>query len=128
MRQKAKVVLLFLFLLLQLLFDAQAAELAPQGTRARKFQRGLLNVVFAPIELSKTLDSEKTKDNWVPSWGHGLLVGLINTGIRAMTGAYEILTTPIPSPPRYAPLYHPEFSLEHLGVLKQDVSSSKDNS
>lgn len=116
----------FLLVGFSLASAVQAAELAPEGTRTRKLQRGLLNTFFAPVELSQALEPEKTKDTWVPSWFQGLFVGSVNMVGRAVTGIYEIVTFPIPSPPDYKPVYHPEFSLEHLGVLKQDVSSPKD--
>lgn len=103
-----------------LILPAQASELAPQGTRERKFQRGLLNIFFSPVEISAALEPEKTKDTLIPSWFFGFSRGAINAVIRAMTGIYEVVTTPIPSPPHYQPIYHPEFALEHLGFLKDE--------
>ena len=97
----------------------QAAELAPQETSERKFQRGLLNTVFSPVEISHSLEQVKTKDEWVPTWLTALMGGSVSALIRATTGIYEIVTAPIPSPPKYQPIYHPEFSLEHLGLLKE---------
>ena len=103
----------FIFVLLCLPF-AHAAELAPEGTPQRKFQRGILNTFFAPVELSHALAQEKTKDEWLPSWLDGFGRGSVFMFVRAVTGIYEIVTAPIPSPPDYRPPYHPEFALERL--------------
>ncbi len=110
--------LLFLFLV----SNASAAELAPEGTRERKFQRGLINTFLAPIEFSHALHEVETRDTLTPSWFWGGIKGLIDTGIRATTGVYEIVTAPIPSPPDYRPIYRPELVLGHLPPPSKDSS------
>ena len=102
--KRAGVFFLSLFLLTGL--TASAAELASQGTRTRKLQRGLLNTAFAPLEIFHQLEEVKSQDKWLATW------------IPAGSGIYEVATFPIPSPPNYRPILKPEFALEHIGILK----------
>ena len=109
-----------LLLFLSLVSRASAAELAPEGTRERKFERGLINTFLAPIEFSHALHEVETKDALTPSWFWGGVKGLIDTGIRATLGIYEIVTAPLPSPPDYRPIYRPELVVSHLPPLSKD--------
>lgn len=118
---KARSFLVLIFTFLFLLSSSVFAELAPPGTRERKFQRGLLNTAFAPLELTTALEKVKKKDSLVPTWFTGAAAGVISMVIRAFTGIYEILTFPIPSPKNYEPAYEPEFALEHLGFLRDEA-------
>ena len=95
--------------------NAEASEMAPAGTWQRKFERGLLNAAFSPIEISHALAREKTKDVTIPTWAAGLIRGSIFAGVRALTGIYEVITAPIPIPAHYEPLLFPESPLEYLG-------------
>ena len=97
-----------------------SAELARPGSTERKFQRGILNTVFAPVEISKALEDVKRKDRWVPTWIPGLFAGAVYMLARAVTGIYEIVTAPIPAPPKRRPILKPEFALEHIGILKEE--------
>lgn len=118
---KPKILFFLLVSLFLFLPHLTASELAPKGTWQRKFQRGLLNTAFAPVELSRVLAREKKRDTTVlPSWIQGASEGIYFTAIRAVTGVYEVLTAPIPCPPGYQPFMKPEFALEHLGVLKDE--------
>ena len=94
--------------------STNAAELAPEGTRERKFQRGLLNTAFAPAELSKQLAEARHQDKWLATWIPAGFWGSVHTVVRAVTGIYEIITFPIPSPPNYRPILKPEFALQRL--------------
>ena len=100
-------------------FAAQAAELAPEGTRERKFQRGLLNTAFAPAELSKQLAEARHEDKWLATWIPAGVWGSVHMVVRAVTGIYEIITFPIPSPPNYRPPLKPEFALEQIRPVSQ---------
>lgn len=93
---------------------AQASSLAPEGTAERKFQRGLLNVAFAPVELSTALAEGQEKDKWVPTWFPGLIKGSIMTVARASTGVWDILTAPFASPPDHRSALEPELALDQL--------------
>ncbi len=94
-----------------------AVELAPQGTAERKFQRGLINTFFAPVELSSALADDRAQgEQLVPAWiGNGVFRGLYFTTLRAFSGLWDILTFPFPRPVEYKPLLrHKEFALQHL--------------
>ena len=114
--KRAGVFFLSLFLLAGL--TASAAELASQGTRTRKLQRGLLNTAFAPLEIFHQLEEVKSQDKWLATWIPAGFWGSVYMVIRAFTGIYEVATFPIPSPPNYRPILKPEFALEHIGILK----------
>lgn len=118
--ERKSLIPLVLFLTVFFISSAQAAELAPQGTRERKLQRGLLNTFFSPLEITHELERVKGTDALIPTWFTGFGRGAWNAGIRAFTGIYEIVTAPIPDPPHYTPIYQPEFSLQHLGFLKDE--------
>jgi putative exosortase-associated protein (TIGR04073 family) len=119
MRQK-KAILVGLSFLLFFVSSVHAAELAPPGTPQRKFQRGALNVFFSPVEISNELHKVKTKDTFIASWLPAFFKGSVLMVCRAVTGIYEIMTAPIPSPPHYEPVYPPEFSLQHLNLLEDE--------
>lgn len=100
--------------------SVHAAELAPKGTCQRKFQRGLLNMGLAPLEITHALAQEKREDKAFIPWVMGLGRGSWLAAIRAFVGVYETATAPFPIPPRYRPIVLPEFSLEYLGLLKDE--------
>lgn len=106
------------FLTLSLVFSVlpfvYSAEIAPEGTRVRKLQRGFLNMALSPIELSHELAREKGKDDFVPSWFTGLGRGSFFMVGRALAGVYDLLTAPFPVPANYEPVVTPEFAWEHL--------------
>ncbi len=110
--------LLFLLLLLAST-SAFAAELAPEGTVERKFQRGLINTLLSPMEISHGLKVYENKSSPLfPSWLWGAAKGVIDMGIRATVGVYEMVTAPIPSPPDYRKIYTPELAVELLPEKK----------
>ena len=104
-----------LFLLgVLLLSGASAPGLAPPGTRERKFQRGLLNVAFAPAELSNELERVKREDHWLTTWIPAGFWGSVHMVIRAASGLYDVVTFFIPAPPEYRPILKPEFAKDYL--------------
>lgn len=107
--------LFFLFL-----SPAFAAELAPEGTWQRKFQRGALNTVFAPLEVSHALEEVKAKDEWVPTWIPRAVGGAALMVVRGLTGIYEMVTAPLAIPSGYQPILEPELTLEYLDLLKKE--------
>ena len=110
-----RIFFLTFFLGLNFIHAAIASELAAEGTSERKFQRGLLNIAFAPVEITDAWVKSQSKDTLIPTWATEGIHGTIGAGIRMVTGIYEVITAPIPSPPRYQPIYHPEFAMEKLG-------------
>lgn len=107
-------VLTFVFL-----SHARAAELGAPGTSEKKLQRGLINTALAPFEISNAFAEAKKREPrksfvLVPSWLTGGFGGIINMGIRAVTGLYEIVTAPIDWPRNYEPIYRPELVTDSL--------------
>ena len=98
--------------------SAYAADLAQPGTPARKLQRGFLNIVLSPFELSAQLAKEKKTDKIPASWFEGLGRGSLYMVGRAVVGVEEILTFPISAPANYGPILQPEFPWENSPELK----------
>lgn len=96
----------------------QAAEIESEGTSWRKAQRGFLNVALSPIEISTELAKEVKKDTFPPSWIEGLGRGTAFMVGRALVGAYELVTFPVPCPANYKPVLQPEFEWEHFSASK----------
>ena len=90
----------------------------PKGTPLRKLQRGVINIVLCPIEISHELHQEKKKDEYFPSWISGLGRGISYSAGRALSGVYDLLTFPVPVPSGYEPLVYPELVTEHLEDVK----------
>ena len=82
----------------------------------RKLQRGFLNIVLSPMEVSTALAQEKSEnyEQMPPSWMSGILRGTALMGGRALVGVYEIATFPFPIPKNYEPVMKPEFTWEKL--------------
>ena len=121
LKKRLTPVLFFPLILLLNISSANAAPLAAKGTRERKFQRGLLNVAFAPVEISYALADKRAKEEEMPpSWiGNGGLRGCYFATLRAFSGLYDIVTAPFPRPVEYKPLLrHREFALQHLDLMK----------
>lgn len=99
--------------------SSHTAEIAAEGTMARKMQRGFLNIALSPIELSNELaKAQKEAGPDVPGWILGLLNGTVRTACRMGVGAYELITLPLPLPRDYAPVMRPEFTWEYLEERK----------
>ncbi len=114
--RKVSTILLALIILAQPAFAATQME--PQGTMMRKFQRGFINIGLSPIEISHELHLEKRKDGYLPSWVSGLFRGSFFMVGRALSGAYDLVTFPLPLPSGYEPLVYPELVTEHLEDTK----------
>ncbi len=109
--QRPYKTLIALFVLLAFSFPLMAAEVEIQGegTPQRKLQRGFLNVVLCPFEISNELSKEVRNDTLPPSWIAGLGRGSFYAVGRALVGVYEMLTFPVPCPANYKPVLSPEF-------------------
>jgi len=109
------------FFLLLVLFSQNgfaSPEMEAQGTALRKLQRGVINMVLSPIEISHELHKEKRVAAYLPSWVSGLGRGSMFMVGRALSGAYDLLTFPVPLPSGYEPLVYPELVTEHLEDTK----------
>lgn len=84
---------------------------------AEKLNRGIINIVTAPIEIAKQVDLswKKSADETKPvSVGifSGLLKGLVNTVGRAGSGLWDVVTFPFTTSKNHEPLMKPEFVLD----------------
>ncbi len=93
---------------------AESADLENSGTPMRKLQRGFLNMALSPWEVAHELSKDKKTDSVVPTWAGGLVRGSVYALGRAVTGAYELVTFPVPLPANYAPVVEPEFEWQHF--------------
>lgn len=108
------------FGLLFLAASLQAAEIEDEGTPQRKLQRGFLNIVLSPLEISNELAQEKDTDTFPPSWVTGLGRGTAFMMGRALVGVYELVTFPVPYPGCYKEILSPEFAWQHLPSSNQN--------
>ncbi len=76
----------------------------------KKLGRGVCNVVTCPFELPEQIQRTNNSDGPMAGLTVGILKGVAMIGVRAIVGAYEIATFPIPLPKHYGPvLKDPEF-------------------
>lgn len=124
MRVMKKTVSLLLLALLVWMPAASAAsynaELEPEFSRMHKLQRGFLNVALSPLEIVHGLSEGRKKEDVVPGWAQGLVLGGAATFGRAVTGIYEMATFFIPVPSGYVPMIQPEFAYQYF----EDKSAS----
>ena len=87
------------------------------GTPLIKLERGVVNVVTAPVEIVKEFrthwikGSEKTSH--ISAWLFcGLVKGVVMTAARAGSGIWDIATFPVSVPKDYAPLLKPVYVYE----------------
>ena len=97
------------------LSPGKRAELEPEGTAARKLQRGFLNVALSPFEIGEELHQSKKRTEFPPSWFSGFFKGTFYAIERAVTGIYEMVTFPFAGPEgNYQPIIQPEFAWEYF--------------
>jgi len=81
----------------------------------RKLGRGISNVLTFPFEIPEQARRVNDTDGPVAALTYGMLKGIVMSGIRAVTGVYEIATFPIPVPRDYRPILNdPEFLFEEM--------------
>jgi len=98
--------------------NLMAADIASEGTAARKLQRGFLNLALAPMEISHQLTMESKEKRFGLNWVTGMLRGTLFAAGRSLVGAYELVTAALPAPANYEPIIRPEFPWEHFGDSK----------
>ena len=86
----------------------------PCGNDAwKKLGRGVCNMATFPLELPNQISKTNITDGPMAAFTWGLLKGVGMTTLRALVGAYETLTFPMPCPEGYKPiLTDPEFFFE----------------
>ncbi|GEM_PF-2007252 len=84
---------------------------------AEKFNRGVVNIITAPIEIAKQIDlkwKQNAQESKPISTGvlKGLVKGLFYTACRAGSGIWDVVTFPLKKPSNYESLMKPEFVLD----------------
>ena len=82
-----------------------------------KLSRGVTNVVTAPVEIAKQIDTQLKKDeqqqkNKAVSVASGFLKGVAFTFARFGSGLWDIVSFPFHYPSNYEPLLKPEYVLD----------------
>ena len=96
-------------LLLTIIFMCESSH---ADNALKKLGRGVANVVTCPIEIVYRIGEVNKEDGPIAAFTWGILNGIWRTGVRAVAGAYEIVTFPIPFPKSYKPIVDdPEFFL-----------------
>jgi len=99
-----QITILALFVIVAFSDDAHAR------TPLRKLGRGIANVATCFMEIPHQIMMTAEEEGKMAGWSVGLIKGVAMTGTRAVVGAYEICTFPIPVPKKYRPiLRYPEF-------------------
>ncbi len=107
MIKKAFIIIIVSLLVLNLAVPAYC------NTAIKKLGRGLSNIITSPFEVVLQMSRVNNTDGPMAGLTYGLLKGITMTGVRAVVGAYETLTFPIPFPGDYKPiLTDPEFFYE----------------
>ena len=89
-----------------------------------KLVRGVANLSTGWVEFPKQIYVVGTNEGWVAGVFRGPFDGLGMFFARTIAGAYEILTFPVPVPPRYQPMVQPEFVWESEPPAPSHVSSA----
>lgn len=84
---------------------AKAATCAPCDDPMKgpmeKLGRGFMNILDALCEIPGTMMRETKASDLGTGLTKGLALGVVNTGVRAVVGAFEVATFPFPIPEGY---------------------------
>lgn len=93
---------------------AKPAACSPCGDPLKKLGRGLANLLTFPIEIPNQISKTNNCDGPMAAATYGLVKGVVMGTFRAVVGAYEVVTFPVPLPEGYKPiLTDPEYMLEN---------------
>jgi len=90
---------------------------ATSQTPIQKLNRGIINIVTAPIEIAKQVDlgwKESAKNKKSASGGimFGFVKGVTYTVGRMGSGLWDVVSFPFKTPDNYQPLMKPNFVLD----------------
>lgn len=89
------------------------SSLSYADTPLKKLGRGVANIVSCPMEIINRVHLANEESGPLAGYTWGLLDGIYRTGLRALTGAYEVISFPFPLPKDYKPIItDPEFFFE----------------
>ena len=108
---KAKLLGLLLVLTLVFLPGAIAGtDDPPSGQNAlRKLGRGIANILFGIVELPNQITKTTSEHGGGAGVTYGVGKGFLRWFGRELTGAYDVVTFPVPLPRGYKPIMKPEF-------------------
>jgi putative exosortase-associated protein (TIGR04073 family) len=76
---------------------------------AMKLVRGVTNLTLGWAELPKQVGCTWQRRGWLIGVTRGSIEGAGMSVARMLAGAYEIVTFPLPVPPRYQPMVTPDY-------------------
>lgn len=74
-----------------------------------KLNRGVVNVLTGWGEIPRQMRRSAHERGWWASVPFGIPSGLLMTVVRTATGAFELVTFPIPVDDSYGPILHPAY-------------------
>ena len=74
-----------------------------------KLGRGLTNITFSFLEIPTNIQKAGEKRGWASGLFEGILTGTFYMAGRILTGAYDVITFPIPLPEGYEPVMKPAY-------------------
>jgi len=90
-----------------------AAEGLCNNNAWKKLGRGVCNLLTFPLEIPNQISKTNITDGPMAAFTWGAIKGVGMTAFRALVGAYETISFPVPCPEGYAPiLTDPEFFFE----------------
>ena len=116
--KKSAVVIMVIVLCGLLVSAASADDLSRSRTDANKMMhklgRGIVNVLTGWMEVPKNISVEWKKSDPFSGIVMGTVKGLGWTLGRTMSGAYDVVTFPLPIPENYEPLMEAELILPEI--------------
>ena len=92
----------------------KSASTVPCGDALKKLGRGLANCLTFPIEIPSQIAKTNNCEGPMAAVTYGVVKGVVMGVFRAVVGAYEVVTFPLPLPEGYKPiLTDPEYMLEN---------------
>jgi putative exosortase-associated protein (TIGR04073 family) len=88
---------------------ANAAKRSVIQPMVVKLGRGLGNLTLGWVEVPKQVTCVSRERGWLSGIMRGTIDGVGMSVARMIAGVYEIVTFPIPIPPRYQPMVMPEY-------------------
>lgn len=85
-----------------------------EGSMSRKFRRGVVNVATCWAEVPRNVAIESNRTDPASGFFIGGVKGIVFGFGRFATGVYEVFTFPVPAPPEYAVIMHPEFVITEV--------------
>jgi len=105
--KKSLVVILVALMIVTITSSCYAQDMT------RKLGRGVGNILTGWIELPKNIYDTSVESNVFAGLTLGTAKGIGMTVMRAVVGAYETVTFPIPLPEDYKPIVEPEFVIQN---------------